>query len=762
MSKYTSLGMIRSCIVRYKIASSEPSGSMRLNAPAAREIGITNERSLLLRQLHDRDHLLREDFRGGEALREHHDLRDEVKVGDHHRHRSDDRLEVIRQLRATGVPGVHRHEHAAGRDETDVLALEEERLRADFHRGHDDGNLRRDDGEHLHGDAVKLVEARPRARLRQPAEHLRGHLIIDAVGAVEDDDVPRERFAEILHGFRLTRARGSERIPASTREHGGAQGHVTSVRQRRHDETSVVALVLVPVREHGQHLLHDAVVRGLVPVKPKLRDPLEIGDLRAPRLPELVDRISRVHLDRDQRHHLLAVHLIELRPRHRDELREVRHPLLLQRSNRLLRRVRIRQRLFALRRPDDAAGADDALPGVFLHPLFFLHPFAVLQRRVQGLFRRRVHRGLDRVEPLLRSAVRGDLVVERNRLAVGGVHRGGAVRASAVLPGRVHLELFDPLEHAFEVRLHVHRVFRLTENLEKIVRRDEVEARELLALLLEVVLQRLLNLLELGFHVRELVQPRVRDRRPRLRVRPRARLDDVLDLCHLRHVLDERDVHGVEHFALLRELLPNVLRPDEDVLEVGPAHLHLLHEIHHLAHERELLLPARDGRLEHEEELGRFHRRQRDDVVLQRREHVVRAAKPVNHFAAFLPALAFDHVHVQVLPPLLDRRERVLDREFFRRVRRELPDEVRVLAEPEVVDLSERERVPVRIEPLPAPFHELLPVPLPNRGVPQVDDQRQRALERVHGVFDALPRAPVLHLSSELLNLLPDNLRRVF
>ena len=41
---YTSLGMIRSCIVRYKIASSLPSGSIRLNAPAALEIGITNER----------------------------------------------------------------------------------------------------------------------------------------------------------------------------------------------------------------------------------------------------------------------------------------------------------------------------------------------------------------------------------------------------------------------------------------------------------------------------------------------------------------------------------------------------------------------------------------------------------------------------------------------------------------------------------------------------------------------------------------------
>ena len=43
-SAYTSLGLMRSSIVRYIMKSSATSGSARLSAPAARAIGMTNER----------------------------------------------------------------------------------------------------------------------------------------------------------------------------------------------------------------------------------------------------------------------------------------------------------------------------------------------------------------------------------------------------------------------------------------------------------------------------------------------------------------------------------------------------------------------------------------------------------------------------------------------------------------------------------------------------------------------------------------------
>ena len=246
-------------------------------------------RQLLLRQFHDRDHLLRQRFRDGETLREHHDLGDERKVGHHHRNRPHDSLQVIRKLRSAGVTRVHRDENPARRNQPNSLPLEEEGLRPGLDRGHDDANLRRHHREHLNRDAVELVEARPSAGLRQPAKHLRRHLVIDAVGAVEDDDVPCECLAEVLHGLRLAGTRGSERVAAAAGEQRGSQSHVTPIRQRRHHQPPVVALVLVPVRKHGEHLLDHAVVLFLVPVEPELRDPLEIRRGFATAFGEFVD-----------------------------------------------------------------------------------------------------------------------------------------------------------------------------------------------------------------------------------------------------------------------------------------------------------------------------------------------------------------------------------------------------------------------------------------------------------------------------------------
>ena len=58
---------------------------------------------LLHHEVVERVHLLREDLRGGEALRVEHDLDDERNVGRHHRHGAEQRLEVLGQLRAPGV-----------------------------------------------------------------------------------------------------------------------------------------------------------------------------------------------------------------------------------------------------------------------------------------------------------------------------------------------------------------------------------------------------------------------------------------------------------------------------------------------------------------------------------------------------------------------------------------------------------------------------------------------------------------------------------
>ena len=52
-----------------------------------------------------------------------HDLGDEPVIGHHHRHRPEERLQVVGQLGAAGVAGVHRDEDAARGLEADGAPL---------------------------------------------------------------------------------------------------------------------------------------------------------------------------------------------------------------------------------------------------------------------------------------------------------------------------------------------------------------------------------------------------------------------------------------------------------------------------------------------------------------------------------------------------------------------------------------------------------------------------------------------------------------
>ena len=68
------------------------------------------------------------------------------------------------------------------------------------------------------------------------------------------------------------------------------------------------------------------------------------------------------------------------------------------------------------------------------------------------------------------------------------------------------VERLDVVEALVEVPLHRLRVLGLAEDLEQVVVAEEVEAREDLPLRLEVHVQRLLDLLQLGVHVVQFFQ----------------------------------------------------------------------------------------------------------------------------------------------------------------------------------------------------------------------------------------------------------------
>ena len=261
-----------------------------------------------------------------------------------------------------------------------------------------------------------------------------------------------------------------------------------------------------------------------------------------------------------------------------------------------------------------------------------------------------------------------------------------------------------------------------------------------------------MDFFQLFVHVGEPLEHGVVDAWGGIGLRPRARLDDVRERLHLEHVLGERVVDAVEHDALLRELLADILRSHEDVLEVHPRRLNLGDNLDNLGHQRELLLPRDDRLLKDDEVLGSLHRGQRDDVILERGEHVVGGAKLVN-----LLALAeLNHVELEPHPRLADVAQGGLDRELLRGVRGHLPDELVVVGEAEVGHLAERKVGTVRVELATALLHELLPVPLPNRGIAQIRDEWHRLLEAVDDRLHGRPRHPVVHLAPDLLQLLTD------
>ena len=243
---------------------------------------------LLGAQLERGDHLLRQRPRVLEPEGHHRNLSDEGVVRDHHRARAEERLEVIGELGPPGVAGVHGDEHATPVVEVELGVLEDEPLLLLLDGDLNRENLLRDDGEHLEVDAVELVEARPRAAGRQAFEELGHREVIEAVGAVENHALHRERLGEIFGGLRLARTRGSRGGAAEVKMHRAHQRHVAPVRQRRDHEPRLIAEVFVTERKRRLDHLHVELtfvltlvllLTPILPVVTQLRDPIEIAEL---------------------------------------------------------------------------------------------------------------------------------------------------------------------------------------------------------------------------------------------------------------------------------------------------------------------------------------------------------------------------------------------------------------------------------------------------------------------------------------------------
>eukprot|EP00959_Pyramimonas_sp_CCMP1952_P376509 7886336-Pyramimonas_sp.AAC.1 len=191
--------------------------------------------------------------------------------------------------------------------------------------------------EHLDVDAVELVEARPRARLREPGEELAHELVVQVVPAVEHHALHPERLAQVLRRLRLARPRRARRGAPQLEVQRPRQGHVASVRHRGHHQAGLRAEILVRVVEQRVGLAHHAQVLLVVPVVPQLHLPAEVDLLLHLVLLQVVDNVARVHVDGDERGENLAAQTGEVAAHHLRHLLQVLHVRVVVLAHRLHR-----------------------------------------------------------------------------------------------------------------------------------------------------------------------------------------------------------------------------------------------------------------------------------------------------------------------------------------------------------------------------------------------------------------------------------------
>ena len=85
--------------------------------------------------------------------------------------------------------------------------------------------------------------------------------MVEALTTIIHEDILGHSLAQILDGLGLARACGSLGTPPLFEVHGGGEREVASVSEVGHDETTVVALVLVAVLVYGVGLENNALAQ---------------------------------------------------------------------------------------------------------------------------------------------------------------------------------------------------------------------------------------------------------------------------------------------------------------------------------------------------------------------------------------------------------------------------------------------------------------------------------------------------------------------
>ena len=657
---------------------------------------------LLAAELEEGHDLGCEALGGAEALAEEHDLGDGLSVGGDHGDGAEELLEVVGEVAAARVAGVHRDEDACRRVEAlHALAAAEVEAGVAVADALLDGlDLLRHGGQRALLEPVELVKAAPRAAHAEPRENAAHRGRAEALVAAEHHHLLPELRPQRLHALRLPCPGRPEWVRAHLRVQRLRHRQVHLVDQLcphnevRHPE------VLPPVPElrvrNPQRQCLQRVCCLLTPaavVIPQIVQPLErLGaalHLCAHQVPR---HVALVH---QRRHQVLA-----LLPRHgvqilqhtvRKDLelrRNVLHNLFHSRRRGIVLLLHLLEGALNGLAPEDLSGDDHKLPDRAFDPrekpllaLLAGDPCAGLCELAAGgdCAGKEASEGLagvalDEGEPLVageplggRGACgaggdEGDVLRERDGLALGGLDACDDVGVRGV-----EGEGADAGEHLLEVLLGLGDVAGVADDLEEVLVADEVEARERRALLLEVVAERLLDARQL-----------VCERGDALDALDGRDLERHVELAAALHDLLELLVHDAELCCLAGQQPGALAARVEDALEVHPLALDVDHHLQHLLQPRQPPLPLCRLLRKVREVRRRPHRSQARQVVRQLREQLV----PVLDQHRLV--LVVHEVQPLLLAPLLAHLlQELLQAQLALRKRDHLPERVLVLHNPD-------------------------------------------------------------------------------
>ena len=338
-------------------------------------------------------------------------------------------------------------------------------------------NLLGNSGQLFFQKTIELVEATPSAAFDQADEDATHRLIVKTLVTVENEHLAAKDLTQRFDCLGLTRTGGSVGVSTVSELHAHHKGQVTLVCKRCVDEFGCVALILIRVvkeriaHAHLQVLPIEGVPELFVP-----HPVIGLPGLHNAVSEKLIDNRDVVDDVEDERLHLDEEKVVAFVVKARVAFELALEVLLVVLEFALLDRVNtVARESYHLGKAADLRGqVHDVQAAAALH--------SSLEQLVKG----DPHNLFQFSEPILNFNGDLDRLGELDIFASRGDHR---FDLSVFL---VEFDLVDAAKELLQVSLDHQGILSLTQNLKQVIVTDEVESRELLTLLLEVVIQSLL------------------------------------------------------------------------------------------------------------------------------------------------------------------------------------------------------------------------------------------------------------------------------